>query len=119
MRVLRIEIDEYNSNRLSCKHHLRENRYGAFSRNYMDEVMLYLIPFPADEFRGFDPYENPDQFYAFLPETFFEYIKRFRDKNIIVAEYDVEPTYASDNQVIFHKNTARFISEIRIGELLS
>jgi len=119
MRVLRIETDEYVEERSSCSHRLRYERYGAFSMRYIKQDLMYLIPYPGDEFRDFEPYHNPEHFYAFPPNKFFEIIPYIEDRNVYVAEYEVEPDYVSNNQVIFWRYSAKFISECRLNELLS
>ena len=121
MRVLRIETDDYVDGRASCAHSLRPNRYGAFSTRYINRDLLYLIPYPGDEFRsyGFEPYEWQDHFYAFPPDKFFEIIPQISDANVYVAEYEVNPELSSCNQVIFSKYNAQFVSECRLCELLS
>ncbi len=121
MRVLRIEVDDPKlTGTQRVRHHIRENRYGAFDRDCVVGSLCHRIRSPMEDF-DYNPFGDPEghnYFFAFTPETFFKAIPYIRPY-VIVAEYEVEPRFVSNQQVVFHKDTARFISEIRICDLLS
>lgn len=70
---------------------------------------------------GRDP--QTEEFFAFPEHRFWYWAEKTQfqdwDKNIILAEYEVEDALVSDWQVMFHKDKAKFLCEIPLADFIN
>lgn len=140
MRVVRLE-KKISSKDIwgSLTRTLRDDRLGAF-QNMIDlpAGLGSFIPSPYEDPEFCREYDHSSMmFFAFPSFDFFvdkvlekfPYCVQFLPDDwgqrvgyhpgLVLAEYEVEPVYKSDYQVIFYGSTATFISEIKLSELCS
>lgn len=140
MRVVRLEKEISSKDTWgNLTGTLRDNRLGAF-QNMIDlpAGLGSFIPSPYEDKEFCKEYNHTySLFFAFPSFDFFvdEVLEKFPycvqflpdnwgyrigyHSNLILAEYEIEPVYKSKHQVVFHKGTAKFISEIKLSELCS
>ena len=123
MRVARFEATEALVN---YQNYIREGRFGCFGFDCIPERLYHAVPSPHTDF-GIHWAYLPDyskHFFAFpSEEKLIEWVIELQDHqwdtSIFVSVYEVEPALKSNSQVVFHKDTAKFLYEVPLAALLS